>query len=348
MNWSDERYVRIYTRDTTSWLLWSWQAQALFCLLLRKADRTGAIDLGAHGKRGVCAHVKMPWEVAEGALDELLTDGCLQVRNETSTDRNAKTILVFPNYVAAQEAVASSKLRQQRWREKDPNRNETSTDGDVSLRNVDAARRGETRGDSVPSRTVPSRAVPSRTVPPEEACRAGAPDAPVRERKGTGAGGLVRERVSKEREQTAAFLEWFNRKWGRAFQVRPEAVRLVSRLLVSGFGQGDMRAVAAHLAEQWGDDAKMAKYIQPSTVLTKDKFGERLDAALAANPALAAKARAMNAEYAGGMANGSSLPTVPEAGADERMGSRVEDDAGPPPTRPLLAAVDGVRSGRVP
>ena len=35
MRWEDERYVRIYTRDTPSWMLLSWDAQALFLQLLR-------------------------------------------------------------------------------------------------------------------------------------------------------------------------------------------------------------------------------------------------------------------------------------------------------------------------
>lgn len=334
MNWEDERYVRVYTRDTTSWLLWSWQAQALFCLLLRKADRTGAIDLGAHGKRGVCAHVKMPWELAEGALDELLTDGCLQVRNETSTDRNAKTILVFVNFVAAQEAVASSKLRQQRWREKAPKPNETSTDGDVSLRNVDAARRGETRGDSVPSRAVPSRAV----LPEEAYVRREAPDAPT-----------ARKRVRKTpagpaAEHADAFLEWFNRKLERKFELREPIIRLVARLLQDGFGQGDMRAVAKHARELWGNDAKMAEFLRPSSLLTREKFGERLDMAKHKHPEWAERISQWNA----GGANGSSLPTVPEAGADVRGRDRDDGSDEQRLAGSRAAAADGVRGRRMP
>lgn len=157
MNWSDERYVRVYTRDTTSWLMWSWQARALFVLLLRKADRRGVIDLAGHGKRGIVAHVSMPWEVAGPALEELLVDGCLvyrEERNETSTDRNATSVR-FRNYIAAQEAVASPRLRQQAWRER--RRDDSSTGSDAASPNVDEVRRDETRGDSYPCRTVPNQ-----------------------------------------------------------------------------------------------------------------------------------------------------------------------------------------------
>lgn len=206
MNWSDERYVRLYTRDSTSWLLWSWQAQALFTLLLRKADRTGAIDLGSHGKKGICAHLKMPWDVAGPALDELLEDGCLAYLEGTSSR------LVFRNYVAAQEAVASPSLRQKAWRDRrreepalrdvdarnghrasalrgvdetsrrdetSTGRDEASTGANEALRNVDAA-------DSPVTPVTPSRAVPIRSVPdqPEdpERARARVPSAPPRAR----------------------------------------------------------------------------------------------------------------------------------------------------------------------
>ena len=57
MRWDDERYVRLYTRDTTDWLALSWQAQGLFVLILRKVNRAGVIDLGRAGKRGLAAHV---------------------------------------------------------------------------------------------------------------------------------------------------------------------------------------------------------------------------------------------------------------------------------------------------
>lgn len=43
MNWSDERYVKLYERDT---LTWPWQAKCVFALLLRKVDRSGVLDTG--------------------------------------------------------------------------------------------------------------------------------------------------------------------------------------------------------------------------------------------------------------------------------------------------------------
>lgn len=46
MNWSDERYVRLFTRDTVTWLRWSFETRAIFCLMLRKVDRSGVLETG--------------------------------------------------------------------------------------------------------------------------------------------------------------------------------------------------------------------------------------------------------------------------------------------------------------
>jgi len=43
MDWSNERYVRVYTRDTAEYLALCWQAKALLSLLLRKCDRAGVV-----------------------------------------------------------------------------------------------------------------------------------------------------------------------------------------------------------------------------------------------------------------------------------------------------------------
>lgn len=102
MRWEDERYVRVFTRDTPDWCALSWEAQALFLFLLRRVDRAGLVPLGRSGARGLAGMVGMPVEVVERALPELLADGCVQ---------QSGTTLVIPNFVAAQESPQSDKLR---------------------------------------------------------------------------------------------------------------------------------------------------------------------------------------------------------------------------------------------
>lgn len=112
MRWEDERYVRLYQRDTLTWLSLSLEAQGLLALLLRKLDRAGLLDLGPRGARGVAAAIGHGgrWQTIQPALQELLDEGVFELRG---------TVLVMPNYVAAQEAKASDRARQQAKRERD-------------------------------------------------------------------------------------------------------------------------------------------------------------------------------------------------------------------------------------
>lgn len=111
MNWSDERYVRLYTRDTTDWIILGWEAQAVFMLILRKVDRAGILDAGPKGEQGdwsaLATLIRVPVDVADRSLKLLLDDGCLVVRG-----RN----LLVRNFLEAQEASMSHNARQRESR----------------------------------------------------------------------------------------------------------------------------------------------------------------------------------------------------------------------------------------
>lgn len=111
-NWADERYVRLYTRDTINWLSLSFEAQGLLSLLLRKANRAGVIHLGKHGKKAVAVILGHPqrWSALAGPLEELLADGAIVLRGE---------YLLFPSFQAAQEARATDAARQRAKRERE-------------------------------------------------------------------------------------------------------------------------------------------------------------------------------------------------------------------------------------
>lgn len=167
MRWEDERYVRLYTRDTTDWLALSFDAQALLALLLRKVDRAGLLPLGKHGKRGVAIAIGHPreWARLEPALEELLADGCVRMTEDGGT-------LTIPNFLEAQEANASDKARQQKRRETAAalaaSQSVTSRDTSshaVTANHAPVTPRHTASRDVTPSRAVLSRAEPSRTVP---------------------------------------------------------------------------------------------------------------------------------------------------------------------------------------
>lgn len=109
MRWEDERYVRLYTRDTATWKLLPWQGRALLPLLLRKADRAGLVDVEGDRVEGVAALVDLPMEVVEVGLVAMLKRGVVEQRGET---------FVFPKFIEAQEANMGGTARQRECRER--------------------------------------------------------------------------------------------------------------------------------------------------------------------------------------------------------------------------------------
>ena len=77
MDYEREFYVKMYTRVTGDMAAWAWQTRALWRELIICADRaTGLVR--ARTTRAVAGIVRMPVEITEAALLELLDDGCLQ------------------------------------------------------------------------------------------------------------------------------------------------------------------------------------------------------------------------------------------------------------------------------
>ncbi len=327
MNWPDERYVRVYTRDTPEWLLLSPDAQSLWLLLLRKFDRTGVIPLGRLGARAVAViigHAQL-WETRyKAALDELVADGCVTIRDDSS---RGGMILFAPNFQSAQEARASDRLRAQEYRDRkrsEAERASVVTISDDASRSV-MARHGESHG------VTPYLAVPSRTDSEEE-CAGGEVGKPLAAReapptllpdeaasgptsaqedlplmanatRGHSAPKAPAAAVRRARAQAEAerWVEWYNRTFGgRQFHARKGLLRDVQALLDEGATQAQMRLVAEYLRRRWQGDQKMREHLVPSTILARTKFGERLDAARSQHPDLAREADQLETEDTNG------------------------------------------------
>lgn len=113
MNWPDERYVKLYVRDTANWQMLPWQSKALLPLLLRKFDGAGIMDTGKHDKtRAVALIVGIPADIVGPGLDGLVADGVVQ---------HIEGGLICPNFIDSQEAckTEAQKKRDQRQRVKD-------------------------------------------------------------------------------------------------------------------------------------------------------------------------------------------------------------------------------------
>lgn len=168
MRYEDERYVRLYVRDTTTWKLLPWQAKCLLPLILRKLDRAGIADVGADATKGIAALVDVPVDFVAAALPELVGQGVFVLTGGQ---------LVMPKYTTAQEARQSDKVRQQERRARaraaalgeseNVSSNVTHRDGPSRTVTERHTESHAVTGGHTPSHEVtPYRTVPSRAEPP--------------------------------------------------------------------------------------------------------------------------------------------------------------------------------------
>jgi hypothetical protein len=161
MRWADERYVRLYTRDTADWEMLPWQSRAFFPLLLRKVDRAGQLNMGKHGLRGVAQLVGVPEEFVEEGLAGLVEDGCVGMEG---------SVLVVRNFVAAQETPSSNAKRKriERERKRDaqpPGEDCKPENNHVTLGHAES--RDVTAGHAMSRSDLPSLAMPNLAFPEE-------------------------------------------------------------------------------------------------------------------------------------------------------------------------------------
>lgn len=170
MDWSEERYVRVYTRDTADLLAFGWEGRLVWYELLRKADRCGVIEHG--GDLDILPELlRVPPEIFRVGLERIVKRRSAQV-----TDR----AIVIPNHVPANEAKQSDAHRQ---RESRARRRQMAMSGTVTNRDVGEQDGAEEAGsgavsdrdvnpdnvalDSEDGRTVTNRdAMESRNVSP--------------------------------------------------------------------------------------------------------------------------------------------------------------------------------------
>jgi hypothetical protein len=108
MDWANERYVRVYTRDTEDLLMMGWQARAVLWEMLRKADRSGVVAT-KRGAKGIAAVVGIPGEVVEPAIVELVDLGLIVACDDG---------YLVVNFLEAQETPQTDAQRQRDSRER--------------------------------------------------------------------------------------------------------------------------------------------------------------------------------------------------------------------------------------
>lgn len=109
MNYEDERYVRFFTRDTVTWRSWTWEARAVWGLLLRKVSKAGVLDVGRTDPVEALALIlEVPLEVAARCLPQWL---------RTESIETHPAALVIPRFLHAQNVRMSDRARKQHSRE---------------------------------------------------------------------------------------------------------------------------------------------------------------------------------------------------------------------------------------
>lgn len=109
MDWSNERYVRLYANDTKTWKMFGWEGQSVFALLLRKVDRSGMLDDVFDGDDvALMLGGGFPVEIANTGLSRLIKRGTVEITNSG---------LLMINYIEAQETPKSDTQRQRDSRE---------------------------------------------------------------------------------------------------------------------------------------------------------------------------------------------------------------------------------------
>lgn len=109
MNFEDEHYVRVYTKDTKTWLRWGWEGQTVFMHLMRRLDKAGVLDDIEDPVPDVALLTGLPEEIVAHGLPRLLSSGTLQ---------HVNGLLVCPRYIDGQTSKRSDAVRAKESRER--------------------------------------------------------------------------------------------------------------------------------------------------------------------------------------------------------------------------------------
>lgn len=255
MDFSNERYVKLYTRETTTWRLLGWEGQAMLPTLLKLMDRSGLLEIGNRDPEdAIPAHFPgWPREVVLAGFRALIREGVIELTNGA---------IVWPKYLEGQEASSTPAQRQRAHRERrrDESRESSGKTIEVSRAVTDghAASRLVT-----PILSDPIQAIPSLTKTSQEEKKQEPPKAPQ--------GAFV---ASKPKPKRAGFnstptaeeqqvLDALNAAAGTHFRAATHELRAA----IAAAGVDACLDVVAHLAgdPDWQSGGHQAKYLDPIT-----------------------------------------------------------------------------------
>jgi DNA-binding transcriptional regulator YhcF (GntR family) len=122
IDWANEPYVRLYKRETDDDLLLTWEARAVWHEMLKRFDRSGLLET-RRGVRGLAAMIRIPLDVVERVLQELLEDG--RVVSIPNVGFAAK------NYISANDTPRTDRARKEESRHRRINSVLSSTNSEI-------------------------------------------------------------------------------------------------------------------------------------------------------------------------------------------------------------------------
>ena len=193
MNYGEEHWIKVYTRDTPGWVSLSWQARGLMLELARKLPKhSGELPVGKKGLAAIAPLLRATWSEIEPFIRELIENGTLEYDAERQT-------ISDPQHVERQNAVASAAERKRRQREREAecserghamSRDVTSSHDDVTDGHVESLReekRREEKEERESARDAPPAPAPlSGVIPKTEeprGQRALRPDEPLTDQR---------------------------------------------------------------------------------------------------------------------------------------------------------------------
>jgi hypothetical protein len=248
LDWSNERYVRIYVRDTKTWKLLGWEGQAVLCLLARRFDRSGLLDdVRDADDVSLMIGCGFPVEIADVGLQRIIDRGVMEVVEDG---------LLWPKFLEAQEAAKTDKQRQREFRERrraDAKRTKLS-------RNVTKPSRETTERHGASQPVTPTRTVPCSTVltdldrglttpiNPDSSLTLEDPSSPLSSSDLTSETGTKKKKTKGE-AIGAATWEAYSTAYAKRYGVPPvrnQQSNALCKSLVKALGAEDAPAVAAY------------------------------------------------------------------------------------------------------
>lgn len=255
MDWTNERWVKLYTRDGGDLMAVGWQGRLIWYELLRKVDPAGILCAEPDLLPGL---LRIPVEVFELGWPRMVQRGMVTIRDGR---------VIVPNFIEAQEARASDKQRQRESR---------ARRRAAALAEASVTKRDATGSQAV---TKPSHPVTSGHAKSRDEMKR---DEMKRELSSSSAKPNIDPDLLN-------VLQYLMEESGRTFRPVEGHFKFMRARMREGATRADLKAVVWHRCHLWKGEAKTREWLRPKTLFNSENFDGYLSAAREAEQELSAE-----------------------------------------------------------